>query len=52
MSERQLHIQHAEVLDRNRRLRLDTQAEAQRLADRRREVQAVRRAERDDTDEF
>ncbi|MEU4216200.1 hypothetical protein [Actinoplanes sp. NPDC026623] len=52
MSDRQLHIQHAEVIDRNRQHRLTTQAEAQRLADQRREQQAVRSACRDDTDEM
>ncbi|ROP30947.1 hypothetical protein [Couchioplanes caeruleus] len=51
MSERHLHIQHAEVIDRNRRQRLATQVEAQRQADQRREAQA-RRAQRDDADEF
>jgi hypothetical protein len=41
MSQRQLDTQHAEVIDRNRRQRLATQAEAQRLADARRATRAT-----------
>lgn len=52
MSERQLHIQHSEVIDRNRRQRLATQANGQSLADQRAATEARRRAQRDDTDEM
>lgn len=44
MSQRQLDTQHAEVIDLNRTQRLATQAEAQRLADARREAQTAKQA--------